>query len=114
MTAAQIVQSMGFFWLAATGLLLSSEMRHWDYADFVGPVCGVATYLIGRNWPKLEAPLEPWKLMMAISAIALFHANLFAFVFEYEISLISLASLLVGGTVSGGMGLKLRHRQNEH
>ena len=70
MTAAQIVQSMGFFWLAATGLLLSVEMRHWDYPDFVGPVCGVAIYLIGRNCSKLEAPLEPWKLMMAISAVA--------------------------------------------
>ena len=114
MTAAQIVQSMGFFWLAATGLLLSVEMRHWDYPDFVGPVCGVAIYLIGRNWSKLEAPLEPWKLIMAISAVALLHANMFAFVFQYEISHISLASLLVGGTISGGLGLKLRPRHKEH
>ena len=114
MSTAQIVQSMGFFWLAATGLLLSTEMRNWDYPDFVGPICGVTIYLIGRNWPKLEAPLEPWKLMMAISAIALLHANMFSFLFEYEISQISLASLLIGGTISGGIGLKLRPRQREH
>ena len=52
--------------------------------------------------------------MMAISAVALLHANLFAFVFQYEISPISLASLLVGGTISGGLGLKLRPRHKEH
>ena len=113
MSTAQIIQTLGFFWLAATGLLLSVEIRNWNYPDFVGPLCGVAVYLIGRNWKLLKAPLEPWKLILVISAIALLHANLFAFAFEVDVSHISLASLLVGGTIAGGMGLKLRSELSE-
>ena len=59
-------------------------MRHWDYPDFVGRSVGwrcISSDEIGL----LEAPLEPWKLMMAISAVTLTR-QLFAFVFQYEIS----------------------------
>ena len=108
MNTAQIVQTFGFFWLAATGLLLSAETRSWGYPDFVGPLCGVTLYLTGRNWEKVKPAVEPWCLIISISALALLHANLFFFVFGSEISRVSLASLLIGGTIAGGLGLKLR------
>ena len=72
MSTAQIIQTLGFFWLAATGLLLRRRNTKLELSRLRGSSMWVAVYLIGRNWKLLKAPLEPWKLILVISAIALF------------------------------------------
>ena len=108
MTAQQLVQTLGFFWLASTGLLLSTEPRTWSYQDFAAPLFGVLLYLVGRNWMRWQSPILPWRLITGIGALSLLHAALFAVIIEEGISTISMTSLLAGGLLSLGLGLKIR------
>lgn len=108
MSTPQIVQSLGFFWLAATGLLLSTESRAWDLHDFIGPVCGVLVYLVGRHWQRLHSPLHPWRVIMGIGILALLHLAWVISLTAYQPSPITLISLGFGGVVSIAFGFKLR------
>lgn len=108
MTAQQLVQTLGFFWLASTGLLLSAELRVWSYQDFAAPFFGVLLYLVGRNWTRWRAPILPWRLITGIGGLSLLHAALFAWTLGDRISTVSMSSLLVGGLLSLGLGLKIR------
>ena len=108
MTPSQSVQTLGFFWLAATGLLLSTEPRTWTYQDFAAPLFGVLLYLVGRNWNRWTGFMKPWKLIVGIGSLSLAHAVLFFVILRDPSSMITLYSLILGGCISLGIGIRLR------
>ena len=108
MTPRQSVQTLGFFWLAATGLLLSTEPRSWDYQDFAAPLFGVLLYLVGRNWHRCTGFMEPWRLIVGIGSLSLTHAMVFLVTLRDAVSMVTLTSLILGGVISLGIGLRLR------
>ena len=109
MNAKQLVQSLGFFWLAATGLMLSTEARVWHYQDFAAPFFGVLLYLIGRNWQRFARHQHPWRLITVIGALSLLSGAFFTAILNTELHRISLISLIAGGLIALVLGIRLRH-----
>lgn len=108
MTTGQLIQSLGFFWLAATALLLSTEEHLWTYLDFAAPAYGVMTYLVGRNWKRWPTIDLGRHLLIGIGGVSLLSALVCSTLPVVTVHSISTGSLIAGGIMNVSLGIRAR------
>lgn len=108
MTFPQTLQTLGFFWLAATGLFLSIERIRWGGADFIAPGCALGIYLVGRSHLRWYVNYEPSRIILTIGAVAVGCAAFLGNDGGPNAANTSVISLILGGSVLLVIGSKLR------
>jgi len=52
--------------------------------------------------------MEPWRLIVGIGSLSLTHSMVFFVTLRDAVSMVTLTSLILGGVISLGIGLRLR------